>query len=223
MSHEKEDPKQIKAVLEGLLFAAGEEGLSLRELAEIVELPKQDVKMLLQEMQMEWKLDLRGIQLVQVAKVYQLTTLPEHARYFSKLAEAPTRSELSRAAVETLAIVAYRQPITRIEIEEIRGVKSDRTLGQLQRKGLIREIGRAEGPGRPILFGTTKEFLEYFGLNRLEELPAADSIFHWQEWEQDRQDLSKRLGMEVVSPAHESTEEVEVTSSQETEKENSLI
>lgn len=193
------DSKEMKAVIEGLLFAAGEDGLSLKELSEIVELPKQTVKMLLNEMMTEWKLERRGVQLVQVAKVYQITTLPEHAPYFTKLAEAPTRSELSRAALETLAIVAYRQPITRLQIEEIRGVKSDRMINQLQRKGLVREVGRAEGPGRPILFGTTKEFLEYFGLNRLEELPDADSIFHWQEWEQDRRELSKRLGMQMES------------------------
>lgn len=206
--------KEIKAVLEGLLFAAGDEGLSLKELAEILELPKQDVKMLLQEMQMEWKLEQRGIQIVQVAKVYQLTTLPEHAPYFTKLAEAPTRSQLSRAAIETLAIVAYRQPITRIEIEEIRGVKCDRTLSQLQRKGLIREVGRAEGPGRPILFGTTKEFLEYFGLNRLEELPSPDSIFHWQEWEKERKDLSRRLG--VPEEIKEEEEEADLSVSEVT-------
>lgn len=161
----------------------------------------------------EWKLDQRGIQIVQVAKVYQLTTLPEHASYFEKLAHTPTRSRLSRAALETLAIIAYRQPITRMEIEEIRGVKTDRTVQLLQRKGLVRETGRAEGPGRPILLGTTKEFLDYFGLSRLEDLPAPDSLFNWQEMEQERRDLFERLGVEKQVPQEltEDTLEMEAT------------
>ncbi|SDZ09102.1 segregation and condensation protein B [Thermoactinomyces sp. DSM 45892] len=190
--------REWKAIIEGLLFAAGDEGLSVKELSEITELSKQEVQMFVNEMMMEWKLDQRGIQMVQVAKVYQLTTLAEHNKYFEKLASAPTRSQLSRAALETLAIIAYRQPITRLEIEEIRGVKTDRTVQLLQRKGLVRETGRAEGPGRPILLGTTKEFLEYFGLNRLEDLPAPDSLFNWQEMEQERHELFERLGVEKV-------------------------
>nr|WP_072330833.1 SMC-Scp complex subunit ScpB [Thermoactinomyces sp. DSM 45891] len=190
--------RECKAIIEGLLFAAGDEGLSVKELSEITELSKQEVQMFVNEMMMEWKLDQRGIQIVQVAKVYQITTLAEHNRYLEKLASAPTRSQLSRAALETLAIIAYRQPITRLEIEEVRGVKTDRTVQLLQRKGLVRETGRAEGPGRPILLGTTKEFLEYFGLNKLEDLPAPDSLFNWQEMEQERHELFERLGVEKV-------------------------
>jgi segregation and condensation protein B len=193
--------QEMKAVIEGLLFAAGEEGLSLKEIAEITGLARHEVEQLIHEMRVEWKEQGRGVQIVKVAQVYQMTTLPEHAPYFEKLAQAPTRSQLSRAALETLAIIAYRQPITRLEIEEIRGVKSDRVLQALQRKGLIREVGRAEGAGRPILFGTTREFLEYFGLNHIEELPPVDSIFDWQEWEQERRDLFQRLGVEVEEGA----------------------
>lgn len=189
------------------MFAAGDEGLSLKELAEITELSKQEIRMMLNEMIMEWKLERRGIQIVQVAKVYQITTLAEHAEYFEKLASAPTRSQLSRAALETLAIIAYRQPITRLEIEEIRGVKTDRTVQLLQRKGLVRETGRGEGPGRPILLGTTKEFLDYFGLNRIEELPAPDSLFNWQEMEQERRELFERLGVDKTNPEDDSEQE----------------
>jgi segregation and condensation protein B len=161
-------------------------------------------------MQVEWKLERRGIQITKVAQIYQLTTLPEHAPYLEKLAQAPTRSQLSRAAIETLAIIAYRQPVTRMEIEEIRGVKSDRTVQVLQRKGLVREVGRAEGAGRPILYGTTKEFLEYFGLNHIAELPPADSIFNWREWEEDRQDLFKRLGVDMSSEMTTRSEETDL-------------
>jgi segregation and condensation protein B len=193
--------QEMKAVIEGLLFAAGEEGLSLKELSEVTGLAKHEVEKLIHEMRVDWKEQGRGVQIVRVAQVYQMTTLPEHAPYFEKLAQAPTRSQLSRAALETLAIIAYRQPITRVEVEEIRGVKSDRIIQVLQRKGLIREVGRAEGAGRPILYGTTREFLEYFGLNHIQELPPADSIFDWQEWEQERRDLFQRLGVEVEESA----------------------
>lgn len=195
--------QEMKSVIEGLLFAAGEEGLSLKELADVTGLAKHEVELLIHDMRVDWKEQRRGVQIVKVAQVYQMTTLPEHHPYFEKLAEAPTRSQLSRAALETLAIIAYRQPITRIEIEEIRGVKSDRIIGQLQRKGLVRDVGRADGAGRPILYGTSKEFLDYFGLNHIEELPAPDSIFNWQEWEQDRKDLFQRLGVETVEEQEE--------------------
>ncbi|MBA4548488.1 SMC-Scp complex subunit ScpB [Thermoactinomyces intermedius] len=186
----------MKAVLEGLLFAAGEEGMSIKELADVTGLEKHEVEQCLHDLRVDYKEQQRGIQIVKVAQVYQMTTLPEHAPYFEKMAQAPNRSRLSRAALETLAIIAYRQPITRVEIEEIRGVKSERVLQVLSRKGLIREAGRAEGAGRPILYGTSKDFLDYFGLNDIEELPPPESIFDWQEWEQERQDLFKRLGVE---------------------------
>lgn len=183
-------------MIEGLLFAAGEEGLRLLELARLLEVPRTRTKILLQEMQQEWNQEQRGIQIVQVADIYQLTTLPEHVSYLRKMARIPTRTSLSKAAMETLAIVAYQQPVTRADVEEIRGVRSDRVLSQLQRKQLIREVGRAEGPGRPILFGTTKEFLNYMGLNRLEELPASESLFNWQEREKDRDQLYEKFEIE---------------------------
>ncbi|WP_232337606.1 SMC-Scp complex subunit ScpB [Thermoactinomyces sp. CICC 23799] len=188
--------RDMKAVMEGLLFAAGEEGMSIKELADVTGLEKHEVEQCLHDLRVDYKEQQRGIQIVKVAQVYQMTTLPEHAPYFEKMAQAPNRSRLSRAALETLAIIAYRQPITRVEIEEIRGVKSERVLQVLSRKGLIREAGRAEGAGRPILYGTSKDFLDYFGLNDIEELPPPESIFDWQEWEQERQDLFKRLGVE---------------------------
>jgi segregation and condensation protein B len=190
------ESKHWKSILEGIIFAAGTDGISVKELAHMLELPKQEVQLLLNEMQLEWKLDHRGIQLIQVAGNYQLTTLPEHTSYIQKMAQTPARASLSRAAIEVLAIIAYRQPVTRVEIEEIRGVKSDRIIQQLERKELIRQAGRAEGPGRPILFGTTRQFLHYFGLNKIDELPSPESIFHWQEWEEDRKNLYERLGVE---------------------------
>lgn len=207
----------MKPVIEGLLFAAGDEGLSLKELSDATGLSKHEVELLIHELRVDMKQAGRGIQIVKVAQVYQMTTLPEHAPYFEKLAQAPSRSGLSRAALETLAIVAYRQPLTRMEIEEIRGVKSERVIQVLQRKGLIKDVGRAEGAGRPILYGTTKEFLDYFGLNRIDELPPADSIFDWREWEQDRRDLFARLGMEVEQLTPDPDRESEALEEEELE------
>jgi segregation and condensation protein B len=192
------EEKGWKSILEGLIFAAGTDGISVKELAQIVERSKQEVQLLLNEMQMEWKLEQRGLQLTQIAGSYQINTLVAHTPYIQKMAQAPARAGLSRAAIEVLAIIAYRQPVTRLDIEDIRGVKSDRILQQLERKDLIRQTGRAEGPGRPILFGTTRQFLQHFGLNQLEELPSAESIFNWQEWEEDRKNLYERLGVEQI-------------------------
>jgi segregation and condensation protein B len=202
------EPRERKAIIEGLLFAAGEEGLHPKEIAEYLETDVRTVRETIREMQEEWRQAGRGVQIVEVAQVYQMTTLPEHSPYFEKLAQAPNRSVLSRAALETLAIIAYRQPITRMEVEEVRGVKSERTIQSLLRKGLVKEVGRAEGLGRPILYGTTREFLDYFGLKSLDELPMPDTIFDWAEWEAERKELYRRLGVDrdTVSETAISTE-----------------
>jgi segregation and condensation protein B len=119
----------------------------------------------------DWRREARGLQIVEVAGAYRMTTLAEHAPYIEKLATSPIRASLSQAALETLSIVAYKQPVTRIEIEEIRGVKADRALHTLVSRELIEEIGRADAVGRPILYGTTRAFLDYFNLRGLEDLP----------------------------------------------------
>lgn len=191
------DKKELKAVIEGIIFAAGEEGISAKELADLLNIEKHEVELMIHEMRVEAKEQRRGIQIVKVAQVYQMTTLQEHVPYLEKMAQVPRRTQLSRSSLEVLAIVAYRQPVTRAEIEEIRGVKSDHILQSLGRKGLIRDVGRADGVGRPILYGTTKQFLHYFGLNHINELPSPHTIFNWQEWEQEKQDLFQRLGVKV--------------------------
>jgi segregation and condensation protein B len=166
----------MKSVIEGLLFASGDEGLDAKQLAEVLEMDPLLASDLVLELKDELKRAGRGIQIVEVAGAFQLTTLAEHAPYFERLAYSPSRSSLSQAALETLSIIAYKQPITRVEIEEIRGVKSDRALHTLVSKDLIEETGRAEAVGRPILYGTTKPFLDYFGLSSLRELPESSSL-----------------------------------------------
>ncbi|MEM5018074.1 SMC-Scp complex subunit ScpB [Metabacillus indicus] len=160
-----------KSIMEALLFAAGDEGLSKKQLTAVLEIEEVVVAEAIEELQKEYKKKQRGIELIEVAGVYQLTTKKKHAAYLKKLVETPNHSSLSQAALEILAIVAYRQPITRAEIEEIRGVKSERPLQTLTAKVLVKEVGRAEGTGRAILYGTTKEFLEHFGLKNIKELP----------------------------------------------------
>ncbi|OKP71826.1 segregation and condensation protein B [Paenibacillus sp. P3E] len=168
--------KTLKSIIEGLLFLSGDEGLSVRQIAEITEQRPDIAGKALEELKEDYVSQERGLQVVQIAGNYRLATLPDHAPYFERLAYSPSRSSLSQAALETLAIVAYRQPITRVEIEEIRGVKSERAIHTLNNKDLIHEVGRAEAVGRPILYGTTKSFLESFGLADLKELPEPSSF-----------------------------------------------
>lgn len=165
------DKVEMKAIIEGLLFISGEEGISEKQIVEVLQIERIWVKDLIIELIEEYSKNNRGMQIVELAGVYQLTTKQEHAVYFKRLIESPSSATLSQAALEALAIVAYKQPITRIEIEEIRGVKSERPIQTLMAKQMIKEVGRAEGPGRAILYGTTRSFLDHFGLKSLKELP----------------------------------------------------
>lgn len=161
----------LKAVAEGLLFASGDEGITVKQLSRILDITDKTVEHLLDELKYDYENTDRGIMLMQSHQVFHLTTKPEHSVYFKKLLETPQTTRMSQAALETLAIIAYQQPITRTEIEEVRGVKSDRPVQTLIARSLIEEVGRREGVGRPILFATSKDFLTYFGLTSLEELP----------------------------------------------------
>ncbi|MFC0523097.1 SMC-Scp complex subunit ScpB [Pontibacillus salicampi] len=163
--------QQYKAIAEGLLFASGDEGMTRKQLAEVMELDTETIQLVLDELKYDYEHESRGITLMKSKSYYHLTTKPTHAPYFRKLMDSPHASRLSQAALETLAIIAYQQPITRTEIEEIRGVKCDRPIQTLVNRFLIEERGRKEGIGRAILYGTTTDFLTYFGLTSIEELP----------------------------------------------------
>ena len=162
---------QIKAVIEGLLFVAGEEGIDEKQMMDVLQLDRKTIKFYMAELKEVYSSDSRGLQINEIAGGYQFTTKPEHAPYFKRLIQAPSSTTLSQAALETLAIIAYKQPISRVDIEDIRGVKSERPIRTLAAKSLIKEVGRAEGTGRAILYGTAREFLEQFGLRSTEELP----------------------------------------------------
>lgn len=177
-----------KAVVEGLLFASGDEGLTKKQLAHILEVDLNTIDVVIEELKYDFENTQRGMMLMKSGEVYQLTTKPEHAVYFQRLMESPQASRLSQAALEALSIIAYRQPITRVEVEEVRGVNSDRAIQTLISRGLVEEKGRKEGAGRPILFGTTTSFLTYFGLSSLEDLPPLPEENLLQEAE-DEPDL----------------------------------
>jgi segregation and condensation protein B len=178
-----------KGILESLLFAAGDEGLSLKQVCSVLEIGEQEAMDVIEELKTDYEKDAnRGIYMIEIADTFQLVTKKSNADYLKKLVESPNVSFLSQAALETLAIVAYKQPITRMEIEQIRGVKTERPIQTLTSKGLVKEVGRAEGTGRAYLFGTTKEFLDYFGLKRIDELPPLPENIE-DEFMQDEADL----------------------------------
>lgn len=159
-----------KAILEALLYAAGDEGLTRKQLMSVLEVDEAALLDIMSAVKEEYQKQERGIELIEYADSYMLLTKKEYSVYLKKLVETPSKG-LSQAALEVLAIVSYKQPITRSEVEEIRGVKSERVLHSLVAKALLCEVGRVDGPGRAILYGTTPTFLEQFGLKALDELP----------------------------------------------------
>lgn len=168
-----ENLKTLMSKVEGLLFVVGDEGLSVKQLATILIEPEQSIQEVIQLLHTQYvEQQERGIQLKEMAGTYQLISKPELSETIQKLVDNPTTHSLTQASLEVLAIVAYKQPITRLEVEDLRGVKSERSLHTLVSRGLVQEVGRVEGAGRAILYGTTKEFLNYFGLKDLNELPA---------------------------------------------------
>lgn len=163
--------EEIKSIIESILFVVGDEGISSKRLAETMSLEEETVVDAIKGLEMEYVEGERGFQIVYLGGSYQLTTNSKNANYIEKLVDNTSNQSISQAALETLAIIAYKQPITRVEIEDIRGVKTDKPIQTLISKLLIKEVGRAEKTGRAILYGTTREFLFHFGLSSIEELP----------------------------------------------------
>ncbi|NLW45738.1 MAG: SMC-Scp complex subunit ScpB [Firmicutes bacterium] len=159
-----------RAVIEALIFTSSEP-ITGKTIAEIVGIREHTVKQIISDLTEEYQNQKRGIQILEVANGFQFCTHPECASYLEKLQKIPRNVGLSQASIETLAIVAYKQPITKAEIEALRGVSVESAIATLVDKGLIEEAGRKDSPGRPIMYRTTKQFLKYFGLNSLNELP----------------------------------------------------
>ncbi len=182
--------KEIQAILEGVLFAAGD-AVELDRLADIVDVDKRSLREILKQMMDQYNFERRGIHIIQLEDSYQMCTRGEFHDYIAMLAEPRRKQNLSNAAIEVLAIVAYKQPVTRSMIENIRGVNCDYVVNRLVERGLIEETGRLDAPGRPLLFGTTQEFLRCFGIASLKELPEYDAFGQTEEVQQLEMELEQ--------------------------------
>ena len=159
-------------VLEGILFVVGDEGVTLDSICEIMNIPKEEAKELLLKLKNIYENEDRGIRISYLGDAFKLTTKKEHKEYYTKLVENPKANSLSPSSLETLAIIAYNQPITRAEVDSLRGVGSSHIIRKLVAKGLIKEAGKSKLPGRPNIYRTTSEFLDYFGLASISDLPV---------------------------------------------------
>ena len=179
----------MKAVLEGLLFVVGEDGLTIEQIKDVLNISDEEALNLLKDLREDYEKEDRGIRINFLGNCFKLTTKEEHKDYYQKLLENPSTNKLSQAALETLAIIAYNEPITRISIDNLRGVSTVQIIRKLVAKGLIKESGRSDLPGRPILYETTNEFLDYFGLSRKEDLPDISKFMEDNTIEEDSNDL----------------------------------
>ena len=164
------DTNELGHVIEAILFVAGEP-VDVKELQRALEVTEDETYQAISALESDYSYHRRGICLKRFGQHIQLTTRAEYAPYVERLLQPIQKQSLSQSALETLAVVAYRQPVTKLEIEAVRGVKCDYSVQSLVHKGLIEEVGRKDALGRPILYGTTDNFLSHFGLSSLEELP----------------------------------------------------
>lgn len=183
----------LVGVLEGLLFVLGDEGITLEQITELLEISKDEAKELLLKLKANYEQKDRGLRIRFLGNAFKLTTKEEHKSYYQKLVLSPESNNLSQSALEVLAIIAYNEPITRAEIDAYRGVSSDYTIRKLLAKGLIKESGKSTMPGRPNLYKTTHDFLDYFGLATLEDLPKLEE----QETDNSPKDLFTSIYKEV--------------------------
>lgn len=164
---------EIESVIEALLFVSGE-ALPLSTIAQTIELDKATTKAIIRTLAEKYEKEKRGIRIIQIDNSYQMCTAAECFEFIRNMYKSPKRQGMTQSLLETLAIIAYKQPITKAQIEQIRGVSADHAVNKLLEKNLICETGRLDAPGKPILFGTTNEFLRYFGFKSASELPPLE-------------------------------------------------
>jgi segregation and condensation protein B len=169
------EDREKRSVLEVLLFLSGEP-ITLSTIRDVIDLSEPEIKKLMDELIMQYREQNGGLFIAEIANGYQMVTNPEYSEWVKKFKSTQLSSKLSMPALETLSIIAYKQPIIKAEIEQLRGVNSDSAIRTLLEKRLIKVIGRKEAPGRPFLYGTTREFLQYFGLKDLTELPTLKDL-----------------------------------------------
>lgn len=166
----------MEGIIEGLLYVQGDLGLTINQIEDILEIPEEEAKRLVLNLKNYYEENNRGLRINYLGNTIKLTTKEEHQKYYQKLLESPSSNNLSESALEVLAIIAYNEPITRGDLEKLRGVDSTYVLRRLLAKGLIKECGKSDLPGRPILYKTTDDFLDYFGLASIKDLPNIELL-----------------------------------------------
>jgi len=205
-----------KAVIEAMIFA-NEKPLAIEQIKKVLDnLESADIRKIIEELRDGYAASGRGIRIVEVAGGFQMLTAPDFASFLKKLYKQRRVEKLSKPALETLAIIAYKQPVTKLEIQSLRSVNIDGVVSSLVEKGLIRIAGRKKAPGRPFVFGTTRQFLEYFGLKSLEELPKMEDFSKLvndnaqaHSIKNTAQDLSKKEEAVLASDTREEKDEPE--------------
>lgn len=167
--------EKAKSVIEAILFTMGD-SVEISRLAEVIEADKKEIKELLEEMKQDYLAKDKGIELIELEDTVQLCTKNEMYEYLVKIAKTPKKYSLSETMLETLSIIAYKQPVTKLDIEKIRGVNCDFSVSRLVEYDLVQEVGRLDAPGRPMLFGTTQQFLRSFGVKNISELPELNPV-----------------------------------------------
>ena len=182
--------EKLQSAIEAILFTMGD-SVELEKLASAIGHDEETTRKMIRNMMDKYEADDRGIRIIELDHAYQLCTKKEMYEYLIRVAKQPKRYVLTDVLLETLSIIAYKQPVTKLEIEKIRGVKSDHAVNKLVEYGLVEETGRLDAPGRPLLFGTTEEFLRRFSVHSLDELPVLDQeqIEHFKEEAEDEAQL----------------------------------
>ena len=186
--------KNYKAIVEAILFTMGE-SVELGRIAEALGLEKTEAKKIIEELAADYEKSDRGMKIIELEDAYQMCTKSEMYEYLIRIAKQPKKHVLTDVLLETLSIIAYKQPITKAEIEKIRGVSCDHAVNRLVEYNLVKELGRLDAPGRPLLFGTTEEFLRSFGVQSLDELPMLDQV-QIEEFKQEAEE-EMRVKMEI--------------------------
>lgn len=191
----------MNAVIEGLLYVQGDIGLTIKDIMNILDIDEETAKREVLSLKNFYDDNNRGLRINFLGNTIKLTTREEHKDYYAKLLENPSSNTLSNSAIETLAVIAYNEPITRGEVDAFRGVDSSYVMRRLLAKGLIKECGRSDNPGRPILYKTTDEFLDYFGMSSKEDLPNIDMLTE----EKEERDLYTSIYKEGENDGRESS------------------
>ena len=184
--------KKTEAVIEAILFTMGE-SVELDKIAKVIEHDKETTRKIIRNMMLKYEEEDRGIRIIELGNAYQLCSKKEMYDYLIRIVKQPKRHALTDVMLETLSIIAYKQPVTKLEVEKIRGVKSDHAVNKLVEYDLVTEVGRLDAPGKPLLFGTTEEFLRRFSVKSLEDLPT----FNEEQMEEFKEEAEDEIQLKL--------------------------